>query len=104
MKEKPPIPKCKNPACQCDLFPERAWSYDKRIKYCEACGKERKKSKDSIRMENVRKQSKAKVKALEMENEELKRQHEHDVLVMERLQAEIAQLRDWDRRTVNDYR
>lgn len=100
MKEKPPIPKCKNPACQCDLFPERAWSYDKRIKYCEACRKERKKNKDALRMKAKREQARLErdqeIAKLRIEVKTLQEQHEHDVMVNQSLQKRLAQIRDWE--------
>ena len=100
MKEKPPIPKCKNPACQCDLYPERRFFYDGRKKYCPICAEERKRSKDNLRMKANREQARnertLKIKSLEAENKELREQHEHDVAVNQALQNRLAQIRDWD--------
>ena len=99
MKEKPPIPKCKNKDCQCDLYPERRWFYDRRKKYCDVCAKERKRDKDAQRMKAKREQAKLErdreIARLRSENEAFQKQHEHDVIVNQSLQNRLAQLRDW---------
>ena len=100
MKELPPIPKCKNPACQCDLYPERRWFYDGRKKYCDNCAEERKRSKDAQRMKAKREQARLErdreIARLRSENEAFQKQHEHDVAVNQALQNRLAQIRDWE--------
>lgn len=99
MKEMPPIPKCQNPACQCDLYPERRRHYDMRRKYCKDCAEERKRNGDDERMKTKREQARnertRRIEELERENKLLREQHEHDVMVNLELQNRLAQLRDW---------